>query len=94
MEEWAQNASTALPAMLPTPADCPGKPALEQLRWEGEVSEQVANWLDAVVGTAIGITGTIGTIRSTRLDNAYDDLRPCAVHEIKLPVAPSALRRK
>ena len=62
MEEFAQNASMALPAMA-VDVDCPGKPALEQLRWEEEVSEHVANWLDAVVGTAIGITGTIGTTR-------------------------------
>ena len=42
------------------PPDCPGKPEVEELRWEEEVSGQVANWLDAVFGTAIGITGTIG----------------------------------
>ena len=52
MESWAENA-TAVP-------ECPGKPGLEELRWEDDVSGQVANWLDAVVGTAIGITGTIG----------------------------------
>ena len=51
--EWAENA-TVLP-------DCPGKPGLEELRWEDEVSGQVGFFLDAVVGTAIGIAGTIGT---------------------------------
>ena len=53
MAEWAQNATVLPPA-------CPGQPSAGELLWEEEVSARVATWLDAVVGTAIGITGTIG----------------------------------
>ena len=56
MAEWAQNATVLPPA-------CPGQPSPEELLWEEQVSARVATWLDAVVGTAIGITGTIGKIR-------------------------------
>ena len=67
MAEWSENAT-----MLPAPPACPGQPSPAELLWEEEVSARVATWLDAVVGTAIGITGTIGKIRS-------DDNKRCSV---------------
>ena len=45
---------------------CPGNPPDEVLRWESELSGQIAYWLDAFVGTVIAITGFVGEFSAAK----------------------------